>query len=87
MTAQDRAETGPVTSDMHRSARVRVVRVEAKVVRTPIAVPVRTSFGMMRDRPALFLRVTDADGAAGFGEVWCNFPRWGPNIVRGWPMR
>lgn len=66
-----------MTSDMHRSARVRIVRVEAKVVRTPITDPVRTSFGVMRDRPALFLRVTDADGAAGFGEVWCNFPSVG----------
>lgn len=51
--------------------------VEAVVRRVPIDVPVRTSFGTMRDRPALFLRVTDADGAKGYGEVWCNFPSVG----------
>ena len=39
--------------------------------------PVRASFGMMRDRPAVYLRVTDTDGAEGFGEVWCNFPSVG----------
>ena len=59
------------------SARVTIARVETKVVRTPIAQPVRTSFGMMRDRPALFVKVTDGDGAEGFGEVWCNFPSVG----------
>jgi L-alanine-DL-glutamate epimerase-like enolase superfamily enzyme len=61
----------------YRSARLRIERIEARVVRTPIAMPIRTSFGMMRDRPALFLKVTDRDGAEGFGEVWCNFPSVG----------
>ena len=32
----------------------------------------------MRDRPAAVpLKVTDRDGAEGFGEVWCNFPSVG----------
>lgn len=31
----------------------------------------------MLDRPALFLRLEDEDGAFGFGEVWCNFPSCG----------
>jgi D-galactarolactone cycloisomerase len=66
----------PVT-DIDRSARVKISRIEAKVIRTPIAVPIRASFGIMRDRPAVFLKVTDADGAEGFGEVWCNFPSVG----------
>jgi L-alanine-DL-glutamate epimerase-like enolase superfamily enzyme len=51
--------------------------VEAIVLRAPIATPVRTSFGVMHDRPALFVRVRDADGAEGWGEVWCNFPSCG----------
>jgi L-alanine-DL-glutamate epimerase-like enolase superfamily enzyme len=38
---------------------------------------VRTSFGVMHDRPALFVRVEDSDGAEGWGEVWCNFPDCG----------
>jgi D-galactarolactone cycloisomerase len=64
-------------TELYRSARLRIARIETKIVRTPIAVPIRTSFGIMRDRPALFLRVTDTDGAEGFGEVWCNFPSVG----------
>jgi D-galactarolactone cycloisomerase len=64
-------------TDIDRSARIKTARVETRVVRTPIAVPVRTSFGVMRDRPAVFVKVTDTDGAEGFGEIWCNFPSVG----------
>jgi D-galactarolactone cycloisomerase len=59
------------------SAPVRPARVEAFVLRCPIATPVRTSFGTMRDRPAVFVRVEDTDGAVGWGETWCNFPAVG----------
>jgi D-galactarolactone cycloisomerase len=62
---------------MYQTARIKITGIEARIVRTPISVPVRASFGMMRDRPAVYLRVTDADGAEGFGEVWCNFPSVG----------
>src|SRR3546814_19556130 len=31
----------------------------------------------MGDRPAVVLRLRDADGAEGWGEVWCNFPGCG----------
>ncbi|WP_323772513.1 mandelate racemase/muconate lactonizing enzyme family protein [Antarctobacter sp.] len=48
--------------------------IEAKLVRTPISTPVRTSFGIMHDRPTLLIRVTDQSGVQGYGEVWCNFP-------------
>jgi L-alanine-DL-glutamate epimerase-like enolase superfamily enzyme len=54
-----------------------IASVEALVFRYPIETPVRTSFGIMHDRPALFVRVTDADGMIGWGEVWCNFPSVG----------
>jgi D-galactarolactone cycloisomerase len=64
-------------TDIHGLARVRIARIETRIIRTPIALPVRTSFGIMRDRPAVFLKVTDSDGAEGFGEVWCNFPSVG----------
>lgn len=53
------------------------MRVEAHVFRCAISVPVRTSFGTMHDRPAVFVRVIDQDGAEGWGEVWCNFPSCG----------
>ncbi|MBL0142130.1 MAG: mandelate racemase/muconate lactonizing enzyme family protein [Betaproteobacteria bacterium] len=54
-----------------------VSRIECWVFRVPIESPVRTSFGTMTSRPALFLRVSAADGAWGWGEVFCNFPQVG----------
>ena len=51
--------------------------VETFVYRAPIDTPVQTSFGIMRDRPAVFVRVTDTEGVQGWGEVWCNFPTVG----------
>lgn len=42
--------------------------------RYPLTTPVITSFGRMKDRPAVFVRVEDTDGYVGWGEVWCNFP-------------
>ncbi len=52
-------------------------RVETFVLRAPIEAPVRTSFGVMCDRPALIVRIEDAEGAPGWGEIWCNFPACG----------
>ncbi|SDJ83566.1 L-alanine-DL-glutamate epimerase [Bradyrhizobium sp. Rc2d] len=48
--------------------------VQAFGYRYPLTAPVITSFGRMKDRPAVFVRVEDADGHVGWGEVWCNFP-------------
>lgn len=51
-----------------------LARVEAHVFRTPIKEPVRTSFGTMTERVAVFVRVEDSHGARGWGEIWSNFP-------------
>jgi L-alanine-DL-glutamate epimerase-like enolase superfamily enzyme len=51
--------------------------VEVFVYRLPIDTPVQTSFGIMHDRPAVFVRVTDQQGMQGYGEIWCNFPTVG----------
>jgi len=48
--------------------------VQAFGYRYPLTTPVITSFGRMKDRPAVFVRVEDTDGQVGWGEVWCNFP-------------
>jgi D-galactarolactone cycloisomerase len=56
---------------------LQLARVDAFVLRWPVATPVRTSFGTMHDRPALLVRVEDRDGAHGWGEAWCNFPACG----------
>jgi D-galactarolactone cycloisomerase len=47
------------------------------VLRSPIKTPVQTSFGIMRERPAVYLWVEDSLGNIGIGEVWCNFPACG----------
>jgi D-galactarolactone cycloisomerase len=49
-------------------------RVSAFAFRYPIRTPVQTSFGTMRDRPAVFVEIEDRSGAVGWGEIWCNFP-------------
>lgn len=56
---------------------IKLTRIEIIVFRAPIDVPVRTSFGVMSDRPAVLIRVEDAQGAHGWGEIWCNFPTCG----------
>ncbi len=55
----------------------RIARLEVHVLRWPVEVPVRTSFGTMHDRPAVLVRVEDEEGASGWGEAWCNFPSCG----------
>jgi D-galactarolactone cycloisomerase len=51
--------------------------VQAFCYRYPLSTPVVTSFGKMLNRPAVFVRVEDAEGVAGWGEVWSNFPSTG----------
>jgi len=56
------------------SGPLRVRMLRALLYRSAVATPVRTSFGEMRERPAVFVGVEDEDGVTGWGEVWCNFP-------------
>jgi L-alanine-DL-glutamate epimerase-like enolase superfamily enzyme len=56
---------------------IKPVSVEAYAYRVPIASPVRVSFGTFRDRPLVLVRIVDAGGAEGWGEVWCNWPSVG----------
>jgi D-galactarolactone cycloisomerase len=55
----------------------RIARIEAFACRAPIARPVATSFGVMHNRPAVFIRIEDEDGAFGFGEAFANWPAAG----------
>ncbi|RYI25706.1 MAG: mandelate racemase/muconate lactonizing enzyme family protein, partial [Acetobacteraceae bacterium] len=55
----------------------RIIRAESFVCRAPIAVPVVNAFGSMAERVAVFVRLTDADGVTGWGEIWSNFPTIG----------
>jgi L-alanine-DL-glutamate epimerase-like enolase superfamily enzyme len=49
-------------------------RLAAHALRWPVETPVRTSFGVMHDRPMLLVELEAADGLRGWGEEWCNFP-------------
>ncbi|PRD42370.1 mandelate racemase [Phyllobacterium phragmitis] len=56
---------------------VTIRKVEALVFRVPLDRPVSTSFGTMRDRPAVLVRLEDDVGLTGWGEIWCNWPACG----------
>ena len=54
-----------------------IARIGTIVFRAPVGEPVVTSFGTISDRVSVLVRVEDADGAHGWGDVWCNFPSYG----------
>ncbi len=54
-----------------------IEHIQTRVFRAPTPRPVATSFGVMRDRPAVFVRLTAHDGAFGWGEVFANWPAAG----------
>ncbi len=54
-----------------------IARIEVSAYRVPISTPVMTSFGAMTNRPAVFVRLTDSDGAFGWGEIFANWPAAG----------
>ena len=53
---------------------------EARVyhIRAPLEKPYRTTFGVMTHRQAVVINLTCAEGFAGMGESWINFPLWAP---------
>lgn len=71
---------------------LRISRLQVRVFRHPIARPVITSFGVMKDRPCVLVCAEDDQGVRGWGEVWCNFPSVGAEhrarLVNSvlWPM-
>jgi D-galactarolactone cycloisomerase len=56
------------------SAPVRIGEIRTFVLDAPIAKPVKNSWRTLTSRSALLIRITDQDGAEGWGEVWCNYP-------------
>jgi L-alanine-DL-glutamate epimerase-like enolase superfamily enzyme len=59
------------------STPAKIRKLQAFCYRYPLMTPVVTSFGKMTSRPAVFVRVEDEDGFAGWGEAWCNYPSTG----------
>ncbi len=52
-------------------------RINVSAYRVPVSSPVATSFGVMHNRPAVFVRVEDSDGTFGWGEIFANWPAAG----------
>jgi len=57
--------------------RLKPARIETFLLEAPITNSVRNSFHTLTAQPALLLRITDNDGAFGWGEVDAN-----PNPLR-----
>ncbi len=55
---------------------MRIAGAEARHHSVPIESQVKTAFGVMDARHAVFLAIEDADGRRGVGESWVNFPAW-----------
>lgn len=56
---------------------MKIDRITVHVFRAPTPRPVATSFGVMRDRPAVFVQLFDGEGAFGWGEIFANWPAAG----------
>jgi len=54
-----------------------IARIDAFAFRVPIAQPIKVAFGTFLDRPMVLVRVTDSEGAQGWGEIWSNWPAVG----------
>lgn len=63
-----------ISDQVSAAGAVHISRVQSFVFRAPIEKTVQTSFGTMRDRPSVFVRIEDSDGCWGWGEVFCNWP-------------
>ena len=53
---------------------MQIKRIHLDVFRAPAEKPVVTSFGRIPSRAVALLRLEDADGAVGWGDIWGNFP-------------
>ena len=56
---------------------IKLASIQTFVFRYPLKMPVKTSFGVMNDRPMVLINITDYRGNSGWGEIWCNFPNVG----------
>ena len=56
---------------------IQIASIEAFAFRVPVQSPIKVAFGTFRDRPFVLVRITDTEGAHGWGEVWANWPAVG----------
>ena len=48
---------------------IKIRSLETAVYRYPLKTPVQTSFGIMRDRPMVLVKLFDDEGVNGIGEI------------------
>lgn len=53
-----------------------ITQVTPWILRLPLADPIKTPMGMVDSSVALFIEVQTRQGETGWGEIWCNFPRF-----------
>ena len=59
------------------ASELNIASIAPWVLRIPLDEPVVTPMGVVDSAIALFVKVTEKSGETGWGEVWCNFPRYG----------
>lgn len=58
-------------------SKIQVESIDTHLLRIPLEQAVQTPMGLVDSTVALLVKVTLATGEQGWGEVWCNFPRFG----------
>jgi L-alanine-DL-glutamate epimerase-like enolase superfamily enzyme len=56
---------------------LKIVKAEPIVIDLPLEQAVKTSFGEMKRRTIVLIRIEADTGEFGIGEIWNNFPSWG----------
>ena len=56
---------------------MRIEDAQVRHLQAPLSHEIKTAFGTMTTRHAVFLVLRDEDGHRGLGESWVNFPLWG----------
>ncbi|MEO8754456.1 MAG: mandelate racemase/muconate lactonizing enzyme family protein [Casimicrobiaceae bacterium] len=56
---------------------MKVAALEVIALDIPLPAAVKTPMTSISNVVTLLVRLTDADGVDGWGEIWCNFPRFG----------
>lgn len=55
---------------------VTLSQLSISVLKAPLAEPIKTSFGVLKNRTMVIVGLTSSDGTTGSGESWVNFPGW-----------
>ncbi|MFQ6044007.1 MAG: mandelate racemase/muconate lactonizing enzyme family protein [Candidatus Poribacteria bacterium] len=58
--------------------KIKISNAHVHHLQAPIENKVKTSFGVMDFRDAVFILIEDDSGFQGIGESWVNFPSWAP---------